>query len=52
MGVFAAIALSVAISVVMEGKSAKAFEALSEISSNIVEMCIRDRKILSYAVRE
>lgn len=36
VGVFAAIALSVVISVVMEGKSAKAFEALSKINGNLM----------------
>lgn len=41
IGVFAAIFLSVIISVVMEGKSAKAFEALSEISSNTTVNAIR-----------
>ena len=46
VGVFAAIALSVAISVVMEGKSAKAFEALSEISSNIVVKVVREGKTI------
>ena len=35
VGVFVAIALSVVISVVMEGKSAKAFEALPKINGNI-----------------
>lgn len=42
VGIFAAISLSVIISVVMEGKSAKAFEALSKISENIVVKVIRD----------
>lgn len=40
-GIFAAISLSVIISVVMEGKSAKAFEALSEISENTVVKAMR-----------
>lgn len=42
IGVFAAIFLSVVISVIMEGKSAKAFEALSRISDNTVVKAIRD----------
>lgn len=44
VGVFAAIALSVVISVVMEGKSAKAFEALSKINGNVIVRAIRDGK--------
>lgn len=40
-GVFAAISLSVIITVVMEGRSAKAFEALSKISDNTVVKAIR-----------
>lgn len=42
IGVFAAISLSVIITVVMEGKSAKAFEALSKISDNVQVKAIRD----------
>ena len=42
VGIFAAIALSVVITVVMEGKSAKAFEALSQISDNTVVKALRD----------
>lgn len=42
IGIFAAISLSVIITVVMEGKSAKAFEALSQISDNAVIKAIRD----------
>lgn len=44
VGIFIAIALSVAISVVMEGRSAKAFEALSKISKNTLVKVIRDHK--------
>lgn len=44
VGVFAAIALSVVISVVMEGKSAKAFEALSKINGNVIVRAVRDGK--------
>ena len=42
IGVFVAIAISVVISMVMEGKSAKAFEALSKISDNIVIKAVRN----------
>ncbi len=42
VGIFIAISLSVVISVVMEGKSAKAFEALSKISDNTVIKGIRN----------
>lgn len=45
-GVFAAIALSVVISVVMEGKSAKAFDALSKINGNITVRAIRNGKTI------
>lgn len=41
IGIFAAISLSVVITVVMEGKSAKAFEALSKISDNTMVKIIR-----------
>lgn len=44
VGVFAAISLSVIISVVMEGRSAKAFEALSKISDNVQVRAIRGGK--------
>lgn len=42
VGIFVAISLSVIISVVMEGKSAKAFEALSSISNNSSVKAMRD----------
>ncbi len=42
VGIFAAISLSVIITVVMEGRSAKAFEALSDISNNTVVKALRD----------
>jgi len=41
-GIFAAIALSVAITVAMEGKSAKAFEALNKINEDIVVKALRN----------
>lgn len=46
VGIFCAISLSVIISVVMEGRSAKAFEALNDISENIVVKAIRNGKTL------
>ncbi|WP_298938856.1 calcium-translocating P-type ATPase, PMCA-type [uncultured Dysgonomonas sp.] len=42
VGIFSAIALSVFITVAMEGKSAKAFEALSKISDDITVKILRD----------
>lgn len=42
VGIFVAISLSVVISVVMEGKSAKAFEALSRISGNAQVRALRN----------
>lgn len=42
VGVFAAISLSVIITVIMEGKSAKAFEALSKINDNTQVKTVRD----------
>lgn len=47
VGVFVAIALSVVISVIMEGRSAKAFEALSEINSNMTVKVVRNGKTVS-----
>ncbi|MCL2072031.1 MAG: calcium-translocating P-type ATPase, PMCA-type [Oscillospiraceae bacterium] len=43
-GIFAAIAICVGISVTMEGKSAKAFEALAKINEDIVVKVIRGGK--------
>ena len=42
VGIFAAISLSVAIAVIMEGKSAKAFEALNRINEDIVVKVLRN----------
>ncbi|MDV0446283.1 Calcium-transporting ATPase 1 [Methanosarcinaceae archaeon Ag5] len=42
IGIFAAIFLSVVITVVMEGRSAKAFEALNKINENIMVKVLRD----------
>ena len=47
VGVFVAIALSVVISVIMEGRSAKAFEALSKINSNMTVKVVRNGKTVS-----
>lgn len=44
IGVFVAIALSVVISVIMEGRSAKAFETLSKINSNMTVKVVRNGK--------
>ncbi len=44
VGVFVAIALSVVISVVMEGRSAKAFDELSKINGNVVVRAVRGGK--------
>lgn len=46
VGVFAAISLSVVITVVMEGRSAKAFETLANISEDLLVKVIRDGKTL------
>ncbi|MDR0223194.1 MAG: calcium-translocating P-type ATPase, PMCA-type [Oscillospiraceae bacterium] len=51
-GILAAIALSVAITVVMEGKSAKAFEALAKITEDTVVKAIRDGRPLLLHQRE
>ena len=42
VGIFAAISLSVIITVVMEGRSAKAFEALNKINEDVVVKAFRD----------
>lgn len=42
VGIFAAISLSVIITVVMEGKSAKAFEALNKINEDVLVKVLRD----------
>ena len=44
IGIFMAIALSVTITVAMEGKSAKAFEALNKINEDIVVKALRGGK--------
>ena len=41
VGIFAAILLSVAITVIMEGRSAKAFEALSRMSDDVMVRVVR-----------
>lgn len=45
IGIFLAIALSVTITVIMEGKSAKAFEALNKINEDINVRVLRNGKI-------
>lgn len=45
IGIFAAISLSVAITVVMEGRSAKAFEALSKMNEDILVKVVRSGKV-------
>ncbi len=46
VGIFAAISLSVIITVVMEGRSAKAFEALSRINDNVMVKAVRGGGVL------
>ncbi|WP_066649930.1 calcium-translocating P-type ATPase, PMCA-type [Christensenella timonensis] len=45
VGIFVAISLSVVITVIMEGKSAKAFEALSEINQDVLVKAVRDGQV-------
>ena len=45
LGIFIAISLSITITIVMEGKSAKAFEALNSINEDIRVKVIRDGNI-------
>lgn len=45
IGIFLAIALSVSITVIMEGKSAKAFEALSKMNEDIHVRVLRNGKV-------
>lgn len=45
LGIFVAISLSVVITVIMEGKSAKSFEALSKIHDDTLVKVIRDNEI-------
>ncbi|MCL2087500.1 MAG: calcium-translocating P-type ATPase, PMCA-type [Oscillospiraceae bacterium] len=52
VGIFAAIALSVVITVVMEGKSAKAFEALSKINDNITVKVLRNSQTIICAQKD
>lgn len=46
VGILVAIALSVAITVVMEGKSQKSFEALNKMQENIMVRVLRDGEVL------
>ena len=43
VGIFTAISLSVVITVVMEGRSAKAFEALNKINEDVMVRVLRDK---------
>lgn len=52
IGIFAAISLSVIITVVMEGKSAKAFEALSKISDDTLIKVLRDGNTVMLGQKE
>lgn len=52
VGIFAAISLSVAITVVMEGKSAKAFEALSQIGGETAVKVLRNGETLLLSQKE
>lgn len=52
VGIFAAISLSVLITVVMEGKSAKAFEALSKISDDTIVKVLRNGDTLMLSQKE
>lgn len=52
VGIFAAISLSVLITVIMEGKSAKAFEALSKISDGTLVKVLRDGEVLMLNQKE
>ena len=45
VGIFFAIALSVTITVVMEGRSAKAFEALNDINDDTTVTVVRDGEV-------
>lgn len=46
IGIFVAIAISVVITVIMEGRSAKAFETLANISDDSVVKAVRDKNII------
>lgn len=52
VGIFVAISLSVIITVVMEGKSAKAFEALSKIGEDTAVKILRDGKTMMLSQKE
>ena len=52
MGIFFAIALSVTITVVMEGRSAKAFEALNDINDDTTVTVVRDGEVTLVSQRD
>lgn len=51
-GILVAIMLSVVISVIMEGRSEKAFDALNKISENVVVKVIREGKLVLLPLHE
>jgi len=52
IGIFAAISLSVSITVAMEGKSAKAFEALNRINEDIIVKALRNGNAVTLNQRD
>lgn len=52
VGIFFAIALSVTIAVVMEGRSAKAFEALNDINDDTTVTVVRDGEVTLVSQRD
>lgn len=52
VGIFFAIALSVTITVVMEGRSAKAFEALNDINDDTTVTVVRDGEVTLVSQRD
>ncbi len=52
VGIFFAIALSVTITVVMEGRSAKAFEALNDINDDTTVTMVRDGEVTLVSQRD
>ncbi|WP_088226519.1 calcium-translocating P-type ATPase, PMCA-type [Desulfosporosinus sp. FKB] len=46
LGIFAAVLIATTISVIQEGKSDKAFEALAKLSEDVLVKAVRDRQII------
>ncbi|WP_088189577.1 calcium-translocating P-type ATPase, PMCA-type [Desulfosporosinus sp. FKA] len=46
LGIFAAVLIATTISVIQEGKSDKAFEALAKLSDDVLVKAVRDRQII------